>query len=160
MPKSIMPLVCVDSSIVLPLVIEHPLSDVILHRWQIWKTENRGFIAPSLLHYELVNALHRYCSAGFFSKSAARASLEAALAQPIALYDEDALHYEASELAATHNLPASYDAHYLALAQRMRADFWTADKRLYNSIHEALPWVYLLQESEADCHLPEDALST
>ena len=67
MPKSIMPLVCVDSSIVLPLVIEHPLSDVVLRRWQIWKAENRGVIAPSLLHYELVNALHRYCRAGFFS---------------------------------------------------------------------------------------------
>ncbi len=146
MLNSTKPLVCVDSSLVLPLVIEHPLSKVVCRQWQIWKTENRRFIAPSLLHYELVNALHRYCSAGFFSKSAARASLEAALVLPITVYDDDALHYSAGELAAIHALSASYDAHYLALAQRMRADFWTADQRLYNSVHEALPWVYLLQD--------------
>ena len=144
MPNSIKPLVCVDSSIVLPLVVEHTLSDLVLTQWQIWKTESRHFIAPSLLHYELVNALHRYCIAGFFSQSAARVSLEAALAQPIALYDDDELHYAASELAAIHTLPASYDAHYLALAQRMNAEFWTADKRLYNSVCDALPWVHLL----------------
>lgn len=160
MPNSIKPLVCVDSGIVLPLVMEHPLSDLVLNRWQIWKTENSQFIAPSLLHYELVNALHRYCTAGLFSQSAARASLNAALALPIKLYDDDDLHYSAGELAIFHNLPASYDTHYLALAQRMHAEFWTADKRLYNGIHEALPWVNLLQESEADCHLPESAVST
>lgn len=150
MLNSIKSLVCVDSSLVLPLVVEHPLSDAVLQRWQIWKTENRRFIAPTLLHYELVNVLHRYCRAGFFSQNVARVSLKAALAQPIALYDDDALHYEASVLAATHNLPASYDAHYLALAQRMRADFWTADQPLYNSVHAALPWVNLLQEVEGD----------
>ncbi|MGC9394153.1 MAG: type II toxin-antitoxin system VapC family toxin [Anaerolineae bacterium] len=144
MSNSIKPLVCVDSSIVLPLVVEHPFSDPVLNHWQIWRNESRQFIAPSLLHYELVNVLHRYCIAGIFSQSTARASLEAALALPITLYDDVELHYSAGELAILHGFSATYDAHYLALAQGMKAEFWTADKRLYNSAHEALPWIHLL----------------
>ncbi len=34
-----------------------------------------------------------------------------------------------------------YDAHYLALAARLGAEFWTADQRLVNTVQSALPWV-------------------
>ncbi len=33
-----------------------------------------------------------------------------------------------------YNLPATYDAHYLALAEWMEIDLWTADMRLVNSL--------------------------
>lgn len=36
----------------------------------------------------------------------------------------------AFELVNQFNLPASYDAHYLALAQHLNCDFYTGDKRL------------------------------
>jgi hypothetical protein len=42
------------------------------------------------------------------------------------------------------SLPAAYDAHYLALAERVGAEFWTTDRRLANKVREALPWVHLL----------------
>jgi predicted nucleic acid-binding protein len=45
------------------------------------------------------------------------------------------------ELAAAHNLAAAYDAHYLALAERLGIDCWTADERLYNSVRHRLSWV-------------------
>ena len=32
------------------------------------------------------------------------------------------------------NLPATYDAHYLALAEWMEIDLWTADARLVNAL--------------------------
>jgi hypothetical protein len=32
------------------------------------------------------------------------------------------------------SLPATYDAHYLALAERENCEFWTADTRLFNAI--------------------------
>jgi len=34
------------------------------------------------------------------------------------------------DLAARFSLPAIYDAHYLALAERLGSEFWTADRRL------------------------------
>ena len=33
-----------------------------------------------------------------------------------------------------YNLPATYDAHYLALAEWMEIDLWTADTKLVNSL--------------------------
>jgi len=147
MPNSTMPLICVDSSVVLPLVIEHPLSDVALNQWQGWKTENCRFVAPTLLHYEITNVLHRYCVAGLFSQITTYTSLQAALVLQIMLYDDNALHYSARNIALTHKLPATYDAYYLALSERLGAEFWTADRRLFNRVHEELPWVHCLGAS-------------
>ena len=45
------------------------------------------------------------------------------------------------ELASQFKLPARYDAHYLALAEREQCEFWTADERLYNSVKDQLSWV-------------------
>lgn len=42
------------------------------------------------------------------------------------------------------HLPATYDAHYLALAYREGCDFWTADTRLWNVVKSELKWVHLL----------------
>jgi predicted nucleic acid-binding protein len=41
-------------------------------------------------------------------------------------------------------LKAAYDAYYLALAESLKADFWTADQRLTNAVAEKLPWVKCL----------------
>jgi predicted nucleic acid-binding protein len=70
-------------------------------------------------------------------------ALRAALAFPIGLHAADDLHLRAVELAALHNLPAAYDAHYLALAERLGIECWTADEKLCNSVRHQLLWVRL-----------------
>jgi predicted nucleic acid-binding protein len=47
----------------------------------------------------------------------------------------------AMELAKYFGLPATYDAHYLALAESKDCELWTADERMWNSINGKLPWV-------------------
>ena len=47
-------------------------------------------------------------------------------------------------LATRFNRPAAYDAHYLALAEMMNCEFWTADRRLFNVVRDELPWVHRL----------------
>ncbi|MBK7316739.1 type II toxin-antitoxin system VapC family toxin [Candidatus Villigracilis affinis] len=51
---------------------------------------------------------------------------------PITLVNEANLHMKAREIARCN--PATYDAHYLALAEWMEIDLWTADMRLVNSL--------------------------
>lgn len=46
---------------------------------------------------------------------------------------------------ADTNSDSVYDAHYLALAQRLSIELWTADKRLYNAVKSSLGWVKLLR---------------
>jgi predicted nucleic acid-binding protein len=43
-------------------------------------------------------------------------------------------------LATRFNRPATYDAHYLALAEMMDCEFWTADERLFNAVRDELSW--------------------
>ncbi len=47
----------------------------------------------------------------------------------------------AFDIALQFNLRV-YDCIYVALAERKRIEFWTADERLYNSLHSAFPFVH------------------
>lgn len=70
--------------------------------------------------------------------------LDVALRLPIALHGDPRLHLRALELAGEHNLSATYDAQYLALAERFRAPLWTGDRRLTNKLHGDVPVVHLV----------------
>jgi len=64
---------------------------------------------------------------------------------PIQFHGDLYLHYQAIEISQTLNLPATYDAHYLVLAQRFQANLYTSDKRLFNSVKSSLSWVHLVE---------------
>ncbi len=88
--------------------------------------------------------MRRYVAHGELNPEEAADALEAALGLDIALYGDRDLHRRALALAGRFSLPAAYDAHYLALAERLGAEFWTADRRLTHAIGAALPWVHQL----------------
>ena len=46
------------------------------------------------------------------------------------LGDAARLHFRALEIAHDRHLPATYDAHHVALAERFRVSLWTCDRRL------------------------------
>ncbi len=77
--------------------------------------------------------------------SSAQPALKAALALPIHLHGEPDLHRRALDLAQRFSLPATYDAHYLALAEHLGGEFWTADGKLSSRAQPALPWVHLVE---------------
>jgi predicted nucleic acid-binding protein len=74
--------------------------------------------------------------------------MKTALSQPIDFYDEESFHEAAIETAWKLNRPATYDAHYLALAEKLGAEFWTLDQRLFNAVRHQLPWVHLVGSTE------------
>ena len=75
--------------------------------------------------------------------SSVRLALQAALSLPLHLHQDAGLHRRALDLAERFDLPAAYDGHYLALAERLDAEFWTADRRLAQAVQEEMPWVRL-----------------
>jgi predicted nucleic acid-binding protein len=74
-----------------------------------------------------------------------RLALEAAFALPVRLYGEEQLHRRALALAERFSLPAAYDAHYLALADWLGGEFWTADRKLVRAVGDELPWVRVVE---------------
>ena len=136
--------ICIDASLVVRLVVSQ--SDPFHAQWENWAQENTRVVAPSLLYYEVTNGLYRYEKSGILPLEAVNKSLAAALAFPIQLFGDAELHRHAKTLAKKYSLNATYDAHYLALAERMGIELWTADARLVNAlIPFKVDWVKLAQ---------------
>jgi predicted nucleic acid-binding protein len=144
MPSSTL---CVDASLVVRLLNRGDEQARILKLWHAWDAAGCAFVAPALLYYEVTNALHRYARAGQISADEAAEYLGLALSLQIGLYGDATLHLHAMGLAGRLGLPAAYDTHYLALAERLGAEFWTADQRLYRAVKPALPWVHYVEDT-------------
>jgi predicted nucleic acid-binding protein len=121
---------CVDASVVVRLLVDAPESERVHALWEGWHAACRPLVAPPLLHYEVANALYRYERAGEMTQAEVHQALDAALGLPVRLVDDPILHVEAVLLARRLGLPAIYDAHYVAVAEQLGAEFCTADRRL------------------------------
>lgn len=137
--------ICIDASLVVRLVAD-PQDTVVRAQWQQWEEDGRRFAAPTLLQYETTNALYQYERQGFLSGETVRLAQEAAAALPLTFYGDGELHRSALRLAQRLVLPATYDAHYLAVAARLDAELWTADRRLVEAVEAEFSWVRLLAE--------------
>ncbi len=133
--------VCIDASIVLRHVLmpdDAPIKKI----WQSWVSNGINLVAPSLLFYEVTNGLYQQERNKYLSPETIWKSLEYSLDLPITLVNEKNLHMRAREIAIQYNLPATYDAHYLALAEWMDIELWTADMRLVKAVKSFdLTWV-------------------
>ena len=89
---------CVDASLVLRLVVD-PSAQAVHELWNRWDAEGRAIASPTLLFYEVSNALHQYQRRGLLSGPAVRLALEAALSLPIRLHGGPELHRQALDLA-------------------------------------------------------------
>ena len=138
---------CIDANLVVSLVLPTTslIGAAVQALWSRWSTERRTFVAPHLLRFELANSIHRLVRANFIGATIGRTALQTALAVPITFITDDDLHLSALDFAARFNLPAAHDSHYLALADRLRTEFWTADEKLFNAVGPSLPWVKLIK---------------
>ncbi len=139
--------ICPDASLVVRLVENDDPGSAVARLWRRWREEERPLIAPTLLYYEVSNALHRYTAHQVLLPEEAAAFFDAALKLRITVFGHADLHRRALRLANRMNLDASYDAHYLALAEMFGAEFWTTDRRLADAVKAVLPWVNLLSTS-------------
>jgi len=126
-------MICLDAGLVIRRVL-FPDDAAIQGLWDAWEETGQEITAPTLLFYEVTNVLYRYQRQGLLSAKTIDIALQAALALPIQLAGDSDLHCQAKKIANQYNLPAAYDAHYLALAERMESDLWTADKRLAQAL--------------------------
>ncbi len=135
--------VVVDTSIALKWVLVEPDSASARELLDEWNSKGITIIAPTLLAYEVANALYQQVRKGSVLFERARTAVDDVLSQALVLdfTPGPELSKRAMELAQRFRLSATYDAHYLALAEREACDYWTADERLWNGVQQELAWV-------------------
>lgn len=137
-------ILCLDASFIIRYLTSKDTESIYQQYWSQWKADGYTLIAPTLIMYEVLNAFHRANLAGQMTPDEVEEFLERALNLGLRFYGDAQLHREALKMAQKYKLPATYDAHYLALAERLEVELWTADKRLYNTVHDSLDWVHLI----------------
>ncbi|MEO8396432.1 MAG: type II toxin-antitoxin system VapC family toxin [Chloroflexota bacterium] len=91
--------------------------------------------APTLLRYELIAVSRKAIYQGRITAEEGLIARDQLLSYPVTLHFDDALLKRGYELADEYNRPTAYDAQYLALAERLSCDFWTADERMFNAVN-------------------------
>jgi predicted nucleic acid-binding protein len=136
--------IVVDANIVLSLAIPFPYSQQSIHLMEIWKDSNEPLNAPILLEYEIVSAFRKLIFLGDISEEEAFSMLTNLLALGIRSHQPAPEHNQrALEWARFLGQSKAYDAQYLALAESLQAELWTADRRLVRGARDAgAHWVY------------------
>lgn len=133
--------VVADSSIFLATIIDDPHEERAVALIASWTSQNLSVAAPYLFRYEVMSVIRKHVARGTLTADEGREALRGLLRHPIQFFADDQLIERAYELATQYNRPAGYDALYLALAERLGCEFWTADQRLLNVLGSALSWV-------------------
>lgn len=136
-------LICVDASIVVGRIMG--LDDLSLQeQWRARVDEGKRLIAPQLLYYEVTNVIYQIGKGNRLSDKAMIDAVQLLIELPIDAFSDVVLHSRAMQLARELSLGATYDAHYLALAQHLECEFWTRDAKLVRASEKKYDWVRLL----------------
>ena len=95
---------------------------------------------------EVTNALHRRVIKDQLSLESASELLDNLIGMNIELYETPQLHHRALELASQLQQGAAYDSHYLALAETLDCELWTADERFHRVAESLAPNIHWLGE--------------
>jgi predicted nucleic acid-binding protein len=139
MPK---PLV-VDASLVFRLILPSSHQAEVQSLVGQWLADGCEMHAPTLWAYELTSALCKTVHFGEITAGEAERALT--LAQHLAIHlvaPHDELVRSAFEWTLRLGRAAAYDSFYLALAEMLGCELWTADQRLHRAVD--LPWVRLV----------------
>ena len=140
--------IVVDANLCIALTIPLPYSEAAAKQWLFWETNRLQLYAPLLWEYEIVSALRKAIAVGLINKKEAQNALKLLLVLGVERSTPDPdLHRLALQWADRANQTVAYDSQYLALAETLQADFWTADKRLFDSLKsKRLGWLHWIGE--------------
>ena len=114
-----------------------------------WNSQGIRIAAPYLMPVEVSNALHQRVGRGDLTLEAATQRMKNLLSSGLELLQPAHLYGRALELASQFGLGATYDAHYLALAETLGCDMWTADQKFFRAASPVARSVRWIGETDA-----------
>ncbi len=142
--------VVVDASVAIKWVLEEEGSADALALLEAWLVADITPVAPSWLACEIATILHRRAADGKISHAGALDAYDDALLFVTTLPEQIADGRRALEIAHQTRQKQSYDAHYLALAERLGLEYWTDDGRFVAAVAGTFPQVKRLTPTGRD----------
>ena len=134
--------VVVDPSLSVAWVVEEDQTEMALHCLRDWQARHAQCIAPSLFATECAPALLKCVRRGLFSTASGNLALLELLAVVRVTPLDAQLAPRAYAIAGHLQLSKAYDSLYAALAEREGCDYWTGDRRFYQTARQHFDWIH------------------
>lgn len=136
--------IVVDANVAVALVISTPYSVQAHQQMKAWQNNADELFAPVLWQYEVITAIRKVAALNIISSEKAEEALALIFALKIRqIHPTPKRYQDIYKWAVKLKQSQAYDAVYLALAEQLSANFWTAGKRLVNRAKQLkLTWVY------------------
>jgi len=132
-------LTCVDASLVLAIVLREAFAPLAVALWDFWADNDVERLVPSLYFAEVTSTIRREVYRRTITADEGEDAFESVMRMRVSHVPATELQEAAWILARQYNRARAYDAQYLAVANGLGCDLWTADRRLVNAVRE--PWV-------------------
>lgn len=117
---------------------------------QIWLDQGVELLGPSWFACDVSNVLFQRVRSEQMVADKARLDLLDLLGLITVTDREPAVAIRALALAIRFGRRATYDCHYLALAEYLGCEYWTADQRFWTATREVFPFVRWIGEVAFD----------
>jgi predicted nucleic acid-binding protein len=136
--------IVVDANITVALFVNIPYSSGAERLFRLWRQQDEQLFVPALWPAEVTSALRKMVSANQMSSDDARLAIASLGRFPIQVIIPDADLMDSSLVwAGKLSQTVAYDAQYIALAENLPAEFWTADQRLFRSLQQlGISWAH------------------
>jgi predicted nucleic acid-binding protein len=134
-------MMCVDASVAAKWILDEEHSEQARALYDACVLARELIVAPPLLATEVTNILRQRMRREALSLADALRLSAQFRSFPIGVREPATMYEQVLILADAYELPAAYDAHYVALAQILGCNLWTNDRRLLNLLGGRLTFV-------------------
>ena len=140
--------VVIDANIGVALAINLPYSHLAEQKIAAWLENQIEIVVPSLWWYEVTSALRKAIFTKTLSSAQGERALDKLRLMKLKMIDSTSESDRAAlKWAERLKETVAYDAQYLALAEKIGAEFWTADRGLARrAAEQGARWVRWLGE--------------
>jgi len=140
--------VVIDANLAVGLVRQMTFSLSFHHKMEQWFLGGVNIAVPGLWDYEVATALRKLWSLGALSADQATAGLEMLLRLALDRHPANKeLLLAALRWAERLGQSKAYDSQYIALAEQIGAELWSADQRLVNALQaQGVNWAHWIGE--------------
>lgn len=139
-------LACVDASVVVKWLVKEIDREYALMLYENVTVLGGTFVGPAHVLTEVSSAIYKRVRLGGMELEDALRLIDDVQALPIVAMSPPGLHRRAFEIADQFGLKWIYDAFYVALAEIVGCELWTADETLHAAVRDVHTNVRLLSE--------------